>query len=176
MSIITRQSDCQPIEERSLSATIGAGEIRLLILAAQRHGSRMLAGYLREASVTPTQAEALQVLGGHAPLTLVELGRLLISETGSPSRLVDTLVQRGLITREPDEVDKRVVQLRLAPAGHQVLADIQDAISIVDDFIAARLTHDEMNRLVALLRKLLHDTPGGQAIRTRIEAAQTRNA
>ena len=53
-----------------MSATIGAGEIRLLVLAAQRHGSRMLAGYLREASVTPTQAEALQVLGGHAPLTL----------------------------------------------------------------------------------------------------------
>jgi DNA-binding MarR family transcriptional regulator len=159
-----------------LSTTTGAGEIRLLILAAQRHGSRMLAGCLREASVTPTQVEVLQVLGGHAPLTLVELGRLLISETGSPSRLVDTLVQRGLVTREPDNDDKRVVQLRLAPAGQQVLAEIRAATSTVDDFIADRLTREEMTQMTALLRKLLHDTPGGEAIRIRFEGARSRNA
>src|SRR5215813_1799230 len=91
----------QPAKEPAVPATSSATEIRHLILAAQRHGSRIIAGYLRAASLTPAQAEVLQVLASHEPLTLVELGRLMISETGSPSRLVDTLVTRGLVAREP---------------------------------------------------------------------------
>jgi hypothetical protein len=44
----------------------------------------------------------------------------------------------------------------------------------VDDFIAARLTRDEMTQLAALLRKLLRETRGAQAIQSRYEAARTR--
>ena len=150
-----------------MSATSSATEIRHLILAAQRHGSRMMAGHLRAASLTPAQAEVLNVLASHEPLTLVELGRLMISETGSPSRLVDTLVSRGLVTREPGRDDKRVVQLRLTPAGQQTLADGRAQTAAIDDFIARRLTHSEMADLGVLLRKLLRDTPGGRAIEER---------
>jgi DNA-binding MarR family transcriptional regulator len=155
-----------------MSTTTDVGEIRLLILAAQRQGSRMSAGQLRQASLTPAQAEVLQVLAGHAPLTLVELGRLLICETGSPSRLVDTLVKRGLITREPGEDDKRVVRLHLAPAGKQVLADAQATKSAVDDHITDRLTPDEMTQLAVILRKLLRGTGSEYAIRTRCGTPQ----
>ncbi len=147
-----------------MSATSRATEVRHLILAAQRHGSRMMAGHLRAANLTPAQAEVLNVLAGHAPLTLVELGRLMISETGSPSRLVDTLVTRGFVVREPGRDDKRVVLLRLTPAGQQTLADGRAETSAVDDLIAARLTPDEMAEIARLLRKLLRDTPGGRAI------------
>ncbi len=149
-----------------MSAT-SATEIRHLILAAQRHGSRMMTGHLRVAALTPAQAEVLNVLASHEPLTLIELGRLMISETGSPSRLVDTLVTRGMVTREPGRDDKRVVLLRLTPAGRQTLADGRAETAAVDDLIAARLTPDEMTEIARLLRKLLRDTPGGRAIEKR---------
>jgi DNA-binding MarR family transcriptional regulator len=150
-----------------VSATSDTGEIRLLILAAQRHGSRMLAGRLRQVSLTPAQAEVLQVLAEYAPLTLVELGRLLICETGSPSRLVDALVQRDLITRETGDDDKRVVRLHLTHAGKQMLGEARAMLSTVEGHITDRLTSDEMTELAALLRKLLRDTPSEHAIRTR---------
>jgi DNA-binding MarR family transcriptional regulator len=142
-------------------------ELRHLVLAAQRHGNRILAGHLRKASLTPSQSEVLDVLADHAPLTLVELGRLLVCETGSPSRLVDTLAQRGLVIRESGQEDKRVVRLRLTPAGEQLLADGQASISAIDELITGRLSPDEMDQLAALLRKLLHGTPGGHAIEAR---------
>jgi DNA-binding MarR family transcriptional regulator len=151
-------------------ATTSATEIRHLILAAQRQGSRMMAEHLRLASLTPAQAEVLQVLSGHEPLTLVELGRLMLSETGSPSRLVDTLVTRGLVAREPGRDDKRVVRLRLTPAGQQTLADGRANTAAIDDLIAERLTPDEMVDLARMLRKLLQDTPGGYAIEKRYGA------
>ena len=147
--------------------TTSATEVRHLILAAQRHGSRMMADGLRAAGLTPTQAEVLQVLSRHEPLTLVELGRLMISETGSPSRLVDTLVTRGLVARESGRDDKRVVLLRLTPAGRQTHADGRSGTTAVDDLIASRLSPDEMAELACMLRKLLHDTPGGHAIEKR---------
>jgi len=159
-----------------VSATSSATEIRHLILAAQRHGSRIIAEHLRAASLTPAQAEVLQVLSGHEPLTLVELGRLMISETGSPSRLVDTLVTRGLVTREPGRDDKRVVRLRLTPAGQQTLADGRAQTAAVDDLIAQRLTPDEMTDLARMLRKLLRDTPGGRAIEKRYGPTRQRRA
>jgi DNA-binding MarR family transcriptional regulator len=154
-------------------ATSSATEIRHLILAAQRHGSRIMADHLRAASLTPAQAEVLQVLSGHEPLTLVQLGRLMISETGSPSRLVDTLVTRGLVTREPGCDDKRVVLLRLTPAGQQTLADGRAQTTAIDDLIAERLTPGEMTDLARMLRKLLLDTPGGRAIEMRYPSDAT---
>lgn len=72
-------------------------ELRYLILAARREGSRQSAAHLRSADLAPAQAEVLEVLRERAPLTLAELGRLLVCETGSPSRLVDGLVRRDLV-------------------------------------------------------------------------------
>jgi DNA-binding MarR family transcriptional regulator len=143
------------------------GEVRHLILAAQRHGSRMLADGLRAAELTPAQAEAIEVLAGHAPLTLAELGRLLVCEAGSPSRLVDTLVQRGLVAREPGRDDRRVVQLRLTPAGEEVHNAGKAGTAAVDDLITSRLPTTDLEQLAELLRRLLRDTPGGHALNIR---------
>ena len=112
-----------------------ADELRYLILAVQREGSRRLAARLRDAGLTPAQAEVLDVLRDRAPLSLAELGRLLVCETGSPSRLVDALVQRGLVARTPSPQDRRVVSLTLTEAGREAQAasagssEVRDAIT-----------------------------------------------
>src|ERR1041385_7542608 len=141
-------------------------ELRYLILAAQREGSRHLAAGLREAGLTPAQAEVLDVLRDQAPMTLAELGRRLVCETGSPSRLVDTLVRRGLVTRGPDPDDRRVVALALSPAGHTA-AGASAGAEICRATIASRLTRDDGQRLADLLRRLVAGPPGGDAVAAR---------
>jgi DNA-binding MarR family transcriptional regulator len=154
----------------AVPVTSSATEIRHLILAAQRHGSRLMADHLRAAGLTPAQAEVLQVLSGHGPVTLVELGRLMISETGSPSRLVDSLAARGLVAKEPGSDDKRVVRLRLTPAGQQTLADGRVQTAALDGLLTQRLSPGEMAELARMLRELLRGTPGGYAIEQRYGA------
>jgi MarR family transcriptional regulator, organic hydroperoxide resistance regulator len=149
-----------------------ADELRYLILAAQREGSRRLAARLRTAGLTPAQAEVLEVLRDHAPLTLAELGRLLVCETGSPSRLVGTLARRGLVTRTPSQADRRVVALALTPAGHQ--ATDTTGTRIVADIITSRLADHEVEQLAALLRRLLAGTASGEAIAARFPQAADR--
>ncbi len=81
-------------------------ELRYLVLAAQREGSRGLADALRPLGVTPAQAEVLTVLrSAGRPLSVRELGELLVCETGSPSRLTRSVVAAGLVRSGTDDAD-----------------------------------------------------------------------
>jgi len=77
----------------------------------------MLAAALRPLGLTPSQAEVLRVLGDREPLSLGELGELLICESGTnPSRLVDRLVGLGLVQRDAAD-DRRRLVLGLTDEG-----------------------------------------------------------
>lgn len=56
---------------------------------------------------------------GH-PLRLSQLARLLVLEAQSITSLVDRLEGRGLMRREPDRDDRRVINLVLTPEGEAV--------------------------------------------------------
>src|SRR5260370_42226463 len=60
---------------------------------------------MRPVGLTGPQADALVVIGQAGPLSLNELGDLLIAEAGHPSRLVDRLVEAGPVPRRPTRGD-----------------------------------------------------------------------
>jgi DNA-binding MarR family transcriptional regulator len=152
--------------------------VRFLVLAAEREGKRMMAASLRHVGLTPAQSEVLEVVRQRGPLTLAELGRLVVCETGSPSRLVDTLVRRGLLNREPAPGDKRVVMLSLTPAGQTTVEKAVKVGGVHDlrDFIAQRLTSDDVDDLVRLLSRLVADTSCGNAVASRFAAVRAAHA
>jgi DNA-binding MarR family transcriptional regulator len=139
-------------------------EIRYLILALQREGNRRFAESLRPLGVTPSQAEVLRVLEAHAPVSLIGLGELLICETGSPSRLVQGLVEAGLIERTPSPSDKRMVTLRLTTAGQEIAARVASAEAQLHEMIAGALPEGQIAALVPPLRALVAGTAGGRAL------------
>jgi DNA-binding MarR family transcriptional regulator len=94
-------------------------ELRYLMLAVQREGNRTLTEALRPLDLTPSQAEVLRVLQEFQPLSLIALGDLLICETGSPSRLVNGMVEAGLIERVPSTTNRRMVILTLTEKGQK---------------------------------------------------------
>jgi len=143
--------------------------LRYLLLAAEREGARMMSATLRQVGVNSSQREVLEVVRQQGPLTLAELGRLLVCEVASPSRLVDGLVQRGLIDRRRGSADKRVVMLSITPAGQQAL-DVAFPISGLRARIAARLSTEQIDQLTGLLARLLADTPSGIAVAARFPA------
>lgn len=70
------------------------------------------------AGVTPTQAQALELLRGR-PASLGGLAALLGVSTATASTAVGTLVTKGLVVKEPG-ANKRSVTLRLTEAGEAV--------------------------------------------------------
>lgn len=149
-----------------------AEELRYLILAAQREGNRVLAQGLRPLGLTPSQSEVLRIVQVHQPLTLREVGELLVCDSGqSPSRLVDKLVEKGFIDRAVAENDRRSVVLSLTEAGigvcKQVIAVENELYTLIDEAIGdsdARSTIELLKRMIAgttvqrALSKRIHNT------------------
>jgi DNA-binding MarR family transcriptional regulator len=146
-----------------------AQHIGLLILAAQREGNRRLAQALRPLGVTPSQAEVLRLLSDGQPMTLTELGRLLVCEGGNnPSRLVDRLVSADLVCRVEGRRDRRQVHLTLTPAGERAahrIAEIEQQTYEATD--AAGAGYD-VDNAIRYLSGLTTDQPSGLAVQRRV--------
>jgi DNA-binding MarR family transcriptional regulator len=144
-----------------------AEEFRYLVLAAQREGNKMLLDALRPLGVTPAQAEALRVIHEHGPLSLVDLGVLLVCETSSPSRLVDNLVSAQLVDRVSAPGDRRRVVLSLTDTGRATEAAVQEIEATLYELIGHSLSDDELAATNSVLRTIVADRPAGIAVELR---------
>jgi len=150
-------------EERPLAES----ELRYLVLAAQREGNRALSRQLSALDLTPSQAEILMVLNDFGPLTLKNLGELIVCEAGSPSRIVDTLVGRMLVARMPSPTDRRAVLLELSRAGAAVVPSIRRIENDLDAEVARAFTAEETAVLTSALRRYLGFTSSGPVLERR---------
>ena len=143
-------------------------ELRYLILAAQREGNRLLAEALRPLRLTPSQAEVLRVLQEHEPLSLIALGDLLVCETGSPSRLVQRLVEDGLVERIPSSTDKRMVTLTLTDRGREVAAKVAALESQFYEANAGLVKDASLPEILEVLWRFVEGKPAGMALARRV--------
>lgn len=150
-----------------------AEELRYLILGAQREGNRIFADALRPFGLTPSQAEALRVLSERGPLSLLELGRLLVCETGSPSRLVDGLVRTGHVARVEDPADRRRVTLTLTKTGRTAASQVADAEAQLHELLEALVPDRKLAVVIDVLRTLIAGRPAGDALALRREEVRS---
>jgi DNA-binding MarR family transcriptional regulator len=143
-------------------------ELRYLVLGAQREGARAFAELLRATGLTPAQAEVLAVVrDAGRPLTVREVGERLVCEGGSPSRLVSSVVDRGLLTRREREGDRRAVELSLTPEGERAARGVAEAERELHGWLSTALTEREIGATVRTLRKLVDGRQTGTAIARR---------
>ncbi len=67
--------------------------------------------------VTMAQGRVLMVVGHGPGCTMGELASRLGIGVSAATGLVDRLVERGVLERESDPADRRVVRVRMSPAG-----------------------------------------------------------
>jgi MarR family transcriptional regulator, organic hydroperoxide resistance regulator len=151
-------------------------EFALLLKALQRELERATNEAMAALGLTAAQADALVVIGQAEPLSLKELGDLLIAEAGHPSRLVDRLVEAGLVERRPAGDDRRRVVLSLTAQGHRlegrVLAARQSVLELARTLIGDR----ELGPALELLRDLVELTSFAELIARRRELLERDSA
>lgn len=109
-----------------------------------------------DVEITMPQLKTLLVLYGAGPASMRELADALGAGVSTLTGIVDRLVEHGLVVREEDPRDRRVVVGRLTPEGEalidRLLIALRDRMSRVLD----RLTLDEL-AVVADACRLLQD-------------------
>jgi len=146
-------------------------ELALLIKAVYRNAVREANAALKDVGLTAAQAEALAVLAAAGPLSLQELGGLLIAEGGHPSRLVDRLVAAGLVARAPAAEDRRRVTLELTAAGRRLHARAQRRTAPLMAALADRIDARDAEAAARALRTCLEGTELGTVVARRVGSA-----
>lgn len=110
--------------------------------------------YKREFDVNLGEWRALALLAAGAPQSLMQLSRAAGLDKAQMSRVVTSLIERGLIVREASSRGGRSVELGLTPSGRETYAGLIAAASERDRAFRAALEPGELAVLEAALDKL----------------------
>ena len=111
---------------------------------------------------TNTQCHLLTELDRSGPLPLSELGTRVCLEKSWVSRAVETMVERGLVTKEPNPADARSWLVTLTPEGASRVAELNRTLDAHADELLGCLSDRERtaveNSLLLLMKALQEDT------------------
>ena len=110
---------------------------------------------------TSTQCHLLGELGRAGPLPLSELGSRVFLEKSWVSRAVDAMVERGLVTKEPNPADARSWLVTLTADGERTVAALNRNLDEHADKLLETLSERERaaveNSLLLLMKALRED-------------------
>lgn len=111
---------------------------------------------MKELDLTLPQGVVLLTLfslGNRAKMS--ELIELIQISGGTLTGIVDRLITAGLVARERDEVDRRVVYVSLTEAGVLKVQAVQRANRTKLDLALAGFSNQELEQFIALLKKFV---------------------
>src|SRR5215207_6491893 len=119
-----------------------------------------MAEALRGYGITPTQYNALRILrgAGEGGLCRNEVRDRLIARVPDVTRLLDRLEEMGLIARERDSNDRRLVTTRITREGLKLLARLDGPVAEAHQ---RQLGHMDERSLRALIGLLAEARGGG---------------
>lgn len=116
---------------------------------------------LREHGLTGTQYNTLRILrgAGEVALTCSDIGERLVTPGPDVTRILDRLENRGLVRRQRDEDDRRVVRARITEKGLEVLEALDGPVEKAMLKILGHMGAEKLRTLIALLAEARHSPP-----------------
>ena len=130
--------------------------LKLWVVLARAYGAvaRQVDSDIARHGLTTTEFGILEVLRHKGPLLLGEIQRKVLVTSGGITYLVDRLVAKGLVRREPSPDDRRARFAVLTPDGAQLIDRIFPEHARRVARAMSGLDADEQAEAAALLRKL----------------------
>jgi DNA-binding MarR family transcriptional regulator len=136
----------KPFASREHEATVSIARTAAIL----EHG---IAEALREHGITPTQFNVLRILRGAGPggLCRNEVRDRLIAPVPDATRLLDRMMDVGLVSRERDLEDRRFVTARITQRGLDLLARLDDPLELLHRRRLGHLGETKLKTLIDLL-------------------------
>jgi DNA-binding MarR family transcriptional regulator len=131
-----------------------------LLIAADRL-SQQAEQLMKEHSLTGTQYNVLRILRGAEPAGLPcnGISGRMISHDPDMTRLLDRMEKRGLITRERQADDRRVVRTRITAAGLDILKKLDAPVQELHRRQFRNLAAARLKSLATALEEVIPQTP-----------------
>jgi DNA-binding MarR family transcriptional regulator len=107
-----------------------------------------------DAGISPLHVEIMKMLERSGTMHLAEIGGTLRIPKSQMTRLMDRLVNLGMVERQTDAADRRIVNVALTNKGRDTLEEIDQLIRDSMRANLSCLTNEELEELSVLLRRL----------------------
>ncbi|MFC7405754.1 MarR family winged helix-turn-helix transcriptional regulator [Georgenia alba] len=107
-------------------------------------------------TLTPPQYGLLAALAWNSPIDQRTAGDLASLDKSSTADIVARLARRALVTRAPDEKDRRRKLVVLTKTARQLLQEITPTVALVQQDLTAPLSGQDIDRFVDLLHTVAY--------------------
>lgn len=104
--------------------------------------------------ISASQFSTMKVLRIHGKLAQRDIAKYILKSGGNITILVDNLEGMGLVNRDRDTKDRRVVYVSLTPSGEELFDQLYPGHLERIREAMGNLTDDECEQLIALLQKV----------------------
>ena len=111
-------------------------------------------------SVTPLQCLVLFEVAARQPLGMQKLAQQLQLAVSTMSRVVDKLVEGGLICRQEDKNDRRLVLCSLTEEGQKVTQELENCYNEFFSRLIANIPEDDRTGFLVGLRIMAKQLQG----------------
>ncbi|WP_448677624.1 MarR family winged helix-turn-helix transcriptional regulator [Delftia acidovorans] len=122
---------------------------------AEIHIHKLFARRVAELDLKPSEFSILVLIHSNPGIYLRQLGEALDISPSNLVPVVERLVQRGLIGRQPDPRDRRLQQLHMTAEGSALQARAEGVVVQLEDELEQLLTSTEQRHLFVALDKLM---------------------
>lgn len=119
------------------------------------------AAYLDQAGLPLSEGRCLSAVGSFSPLSVKDLAARANLDKAQASRAAQSLVDQGLVLKQPSEVDGRVVVLTLTADGQAAWRRVMKVVRDRNAEIVDCLSSEERQGLGALLDRMIAHARAG---------------
>ncbi len=109
---------------------------------------------LNEFDITTPQFNALLLLKEYGDMTIGDLGSKMYLASSTATDLIDRMERNGLVTRQRDSNDRRVVRLHMLDKGHQMIKEVLANRKRYLSTILSQVSAEELDSLKKSLQSL----------------------
>lgn len=111
---------------------------------------------LKAAELSMPQYNALRILrgAGEKGLACREIGERLVHRVPDVTRLLDRLETRGLVERQRETADRRVVRVRITEAGLSLLVPLEEPVNNAHSHSLGRLSPERLQQFIEIIDEI----------------------
>jgi putative acetyltransferase len=103
-------------------------------------------------NITSAQCHALVEIGRRKDLMLKDLATILHVDVSTTSKVVEELVKKEYVLREPSRLDRRSVQINLTESGFQLFNKIESDMNQIFEQVFMLIEEKERDGLLQALK------------------------
>lgn len=140
--------------ESTLSYTSQAHRLEALVRSTFRLVNHLTRPAVEATGLTLPRLWVLTHIDGSPGITMSQLARRMTMSRSALTALVDELVRAGLVRRDADPADRRVIRLFATPEGQRKMNDALDVRVALIDEVLETLPPDEIDGVLTGLEHL----------------------